>query len=91
MKSLIIKFIILFTILLCICGIFLLTKYGAEHYCDNPYREVCIDYHTEVRLVPLPSAAAPGGIKIGGGLRMAPRPVKVCDIYELQLKEGCEE
>ena len=91
MKSLIIKFSIILSFILAICCFVLLGRYAEEHRCDTPYQEVCIEYHTDVRLVPVPSAAAPVGIKIGRGLKMAPRPVKICDIYEYQLKDGCEE
>lgn len=83
----IIKFTFLFTIVLIICGVYMYAQYQKSHRCDQPYTEVCIDYHTETRLVPIPGGA---GLKVGK-IRMAPRPVKVCDIYELQLKEGCDE
>lgn len=58
--------------------------------CKNPYKEVCIDYHYEYRLKPYPNIKGMPGLKVGS-VKMIPQQVKVCDIYELQLKEGCNE
>ena len=66
-------------------------NYEKTHRCDSPYEEVCTKWHTENKMVPVPSAIAPAGIKIGKGIKMTLRPIKVCDDYALQLKEGCED
>ena len=64
-------------------------KIERKNYCKQPYHKVCVKHHIENRLTPFFLCTC---IKMKvGKTTMSLRPVKVCDIYELQLKKGCKD
>lgn len=77
---LLLLFVTLIVSIVCING------YMEIHKCDNPYKQVCVESHTVIRMVPF--------IHSNGKITtttMRPLPHKVCDKYETLLKEECYE
>lgn len=86
------NFLAIFIMVLLVCGTYMYFQYYKAHYCDTPYEEVCVEHHIETRLVPVPAPASGGiGFKVGNHIRMVPRTIPVCDVYEYKLKPNCKE
>lgn len=56
------------------------------HYCDIPYKKVCVKSHKKTSFVMSP-------VRVGNTTTMRPTPVlrTVCDEYKKVLKDRCKE
>lgn len=69
-----------------IMAIIWVNDYMEIHKCDNPYKQVCVESHTVIRMMPFVHSNGKTTTTT-----MRPMPHKVCDKYETVLKEGCYE
>ena len=76
--------VLLFFIVALIVSIVWINGYVEIHKCDNPYKQVCVESHTVIRMVPFMRSNGKTTTTI-----MQPVPHKVCDKYETMLKEEC--
>lgn len=67
-----------------VIGLFWICNYMQVHRCDNPYKQVCVESHTAIMMVPIMYS---NGKTTTTSLQ--PMPREVCDKYETVLKEGC--
>jgi hypothetical protein len=71
--------------LLVFIPIFFAIDYEKKHYCDNPYKEICVKSHTHTTMVMVP-------MMVGKITTMRAMPIArtICDEKETILKDKCK-
>lgn len=76
--------VLLLSCIALVVAIFWIDNYMKAHRCDNPYKQVCVESHTVIRMMPFVHSNGKTTTTT-----MRPMPHKICDKYETVLKEGC--